>query len=63
MKITLFQSCLLPLSCEEKPLIYDEEWQELEKKIPTPPRIHEESLGGVEKSLFTIFNGNHILED
>jgi hypothetical protein len=33
------------LSCEEKPLIYDEEWHESEKKIPTPPRIHEESLG------------------
>jgi hypothetical protein len=38
----------LPLSCEEKPLIYDEEWQEREKKIPTPPRIHEESLGAWE---------------
>ena len=45
MKITLFLPCLLPLSCEEKPLIYDEEWHESEKKIPTPPRIHEESLG------------------
>jgi len=53
----------LSFSCEEKPLIHAEKWQEREKKIPTPPRIHEESLGGVEKSLFTIFNGNHILED
>ena len=63
MKITLFLPCLLPLSCEDTPLIHAEERQEREKKIPTPPRIHEESLGGVEKSLFTIFNGNHILED
>jgi len=41
----------LPLSCEEKPLIYDEEWHESEKKIPTPPRIHGESLGGVGELL------------
>jgi hypothetical protein len=50
-EITHFLSCLLPLSCEEKPLIYDEEWHESEKKIPTPPRIHEELLGGVGELL------------
>ena len=58
-EITLFLSCLLPLSCEEKPLIYDEEWQEKRKENPHTAKESRGIAWGVGICVLTSFAFHH----